>query len=57
MLLHALWGIGQLGLVTGERRYLDFAKRSWDWMLTQGTGTGWFSAASGLGRQLQRNLP
>ncbi len=43
--LHALWGIGQLGLVTGEARYLDFAKRSWDWMLTQGTGTGWFPAA------------
>ncbi len=43
--LHAVWGIADLGLVTGERRYVDFAKRCWDWMLTQGTGTGWFPAA------------
>jgi len=43
--LHALWGIADLGVVTGQARYLDFAKRSWDWMLSQGTGTGWFPAA------------
>jgi len=43
--LHALWGIAHLGLVTGEERYTAFVKRSWDWMLGQGTGTGWFPAA------------
>jgi hypothetical protein len=43
--LHALWGIAHLGLVTGQPRYVDFVKKSWDWMLTQGTGTGWFPAA------------
>jgi hypothetical protein len=43
--LHALWGIAHPGNVTGETRYLDFVKRSWDWMLNQGTGTGWFPAA------------
>jgi hypothetical protein len=43
--LHALWGVADLGLVAREPRYLDFAKRSFDWMLTQGTGTGWFPAA------------
>ena len=43
--LHALWGIAHLGIVTGESRYVDFVKRSWDWMLDQGTGTGWFPAA------------
>ena len=43
--LHALWGIEDLGVVTGEARYSDFVKKSWDWMLTQGTGTGWFPAA------------
>jgi hypothetical protein len=42
--LHALWGVARLGLVTGEPRYLTFVKRSWDWMRTQGTGTGWFPA-------------
>lgn len=43
--LHALWGIAHLGVVTGQARYVDFVKRSWDWMLSQGTGTGWFPAA------------
>ena len=42
--LHALWGIAHLGAVTGEMRYLEFVKRSFDWMLAQGTGTGWFPA-------------
>jgi hypothetical protein len=42
--MHALWGVAELGLVTGEKKYIDFAKRSWDWMLTRGTGTGWFPA-------------
>jgi hypothetical protein len=42
--MHALWGIAHLGLVTGEERYVDFVKRAWDWMLSRGTGTGWFPA-------------
>src|SRR5206468_12791187 len=42
--MHAVWGIAHLGLVTENQAYLDFAKRSWDWMLTRGTGTGWFPA-------------
>lgn len=45
MTMHAVWGIAHLGIVTGEKRYVEFAKRSWDWMLTRGTGTGWFPAA------------
>lgn len=43
--MHALWGVAHLGLVTGNMRYIQFAKRSWDWMLSRGTGTGWFPAA------------
>lgn len=43
--LHALWGLAALGVATGQARYVDFVKKSWDWMLTQGTGTGWFPAA------------
>lgn len=45
--MHALWGIAILGLVTGEARYTDFAKRSWDFMLSRGTGAGWFPALPG----------
>ena len=44
MTMHSVWGVAHLGLLTGERRYLDFAKRAWDWMSTRGTGTGWFPA-------------
>ena len=42
--MHALWGINHLGVLTGERRYVDFARRAWNWMLSRGTGTGWFPA-------------
>ena len=42
--MHAVWGIAHLGIVTHEPRYTEFAKRVWDWMLTRGTGTGWFPA-------------
>ncbi len=42
--LHAIWGIADLGVALGEPRYLDFARRSWEWMLSRGTGTGWFPA-------------
>lgn len=40
--MHAVWGIADLGIITGEEEYIDFAKRAFDWMLTRGTGTGWF---------------
>jgi hypothetical protein len=42
--MHALWGIAHLGIVLNEKKYIDFVKKSWDWMLTRGTGTGWFPA-------------
>lgn len=42
--LHSIWGVAHLGVVNGERKYLDFAERSWKWMLSRGTGTGWFPA-------------
>ncbi len=44
-ILHALWGIAHLGVVTGDTRYTQFVKRSFDWVLELGTGTGWFPAA------------
>lgn len=42
--MHALWGVSHLGIVTGESRYLEFSRRAWNWMLSRGTGTGWFPA-------------
>ncbi|MBN1553722.1 MAG: glycoside hydrolase family 127 protein, partial [Phycisphaerae bacterium] len=42
--MHGLWGVAHLGLITGRKDYLEFVKRSWDWFLTRGTGTGWFPA-------------
>ena len=42
--MHAVWGVGRLGLATGEAKYLDLAKGAWDYLLTRGTGTGWFPA-------------
>ena len=42
--MHAIWGVAHLGVITGNKTYIDFAKRAWDWMLTRGTGTGWFPA-------------
>jgi hypothetical protein len=44
-LLHALWGVAHLGSLTGQTSMLETVKRAWDWMLSQGTGTGWFPAA------------
>lgn len=43
--MHSVWGVAYLGVVTGDRKYTDWAKRVWDFFLTKGTGTGWFPAA------------
>ena len=42
--MHAVWGVAHLGVVTGNPRYINFARGVWDWMLKRGTGTGWFPA-------------
>ena len=42
--MHAVWGVARLGLATGEAKYLRPAKGAWDYLLTRGTGTGWFPA-------------
>ncbi len=39
---HAVWGVAHLGAVTGERRYLEWARRVLEFMLrTQATDYGW----------------
>ena len=42
--MHAVWGVTHLGVVTGEREYIDFSKGAFSWLLARGTGTGWFPA-------------
>ena len=42
--MHCVWGIAELGLATGGKKYIEFAKRSFDWMMSRSTGTGWFPA-------------
>ncbi len=42
--MHAVWGVADLGVVTHDQRYVDFAKGVWTFMLSRGTGTGWFPA-------------
>jgi hypothetical protein len=42
--MHTMWGLAELSLATGDRKYMDVAKKVWDFMLTRGTGTGWFPA-------------
>jgi hypothetical protein len=41
---HAVWGVAHLGVVTGDAKYSEFARKYFDWMLTRSTGTGWFPA-------------
>ncbi len=43
--LHGVWGVAHLGAVTGEMRYVEWAKKAYDYASQFGTGTGWVSAA------------
>ena len=42
--LHSIWGVAHLGVVTGKPRYVDWAKKAYDYASRFGTGTGWISA-------------
>ena len=44
--LHGVWGVAHLGVVLEEPRYLEWAKRIYDYASTQGLGTGWLAAAT-----------
>lgn len=45
--LHAMWGIAHLGVVTGNARYMEFARRIYQFMEHHGTGTGWIHEGTG----------
>jgi hypothetical protein len=42
--LHGVWGVGHLGQVLREPRYIEWAKRVYDYACTHGAGTGWIHA-------------
>ncbi len=37
-----IWGIAHLGYVTGNSRYIDWAKRAYDFVFCKGTDFGWY---------------
>ncbi len=43
--LHGVWGVGHLGQILGESRYIEWARRVYDYASTHGAGTGWVHAA------------
>ena len=43
--LHALHGIGHLGVVTHDAHYIEFCERVYKFVMTHGTGTGWIHEA------------
>jgi hypothetical protein len=44
--LHGVWGVAHLGVVQNQPRYVEWAKRIYDYATTQGLGTGWLAAAT-----------
>jgi hypothetical protein len=43
--LHGVWGVAHLGAIAKEPRYVEWAKRVYDFASRHGLGTGWVSAA------------
>ena len=39
---HAIWGVAHLGVVLGERRYLDWVQQAYEFVLANGTDYGWY---------------
>ena len=44
--LHGVWGVAHLGVAIGQPRYIEWARRIYDYATTQGLGTGWLAAAT-----------
>ena len=42
--LHGVWGVAHLGQVLRESRYIEWAKRVYDYASSHGSGTGWVHA-------------
>ncbi len=40
--------MARLGALTGNTRYLEWARKAYDWLMTQGTDWGWFPESPGV---------
>jgi hypothetical protein len=47
--MRAALGVAHLGVLTHNSRYLEWARRAYDFMITQGTDWGWFPESIGAG--------
>jgi hypothetical protein len=45
--MRAVLGVARLGLLTKNARYLDWSRKVYDWLITQGTDWGWFPEGPG----------
>ncbi len=39
---HAVWGVAHLGAVLHEARYIEWARKTYEFVLSQGTDFGWY---------------
>jgi hypothetical protein len=39
---HGIWGVAHLGTLTGNKRYLDWARRAYEFTVACGTDHGWY---------------
>lgn len=39
---HGIWGVAHLGTITGDKRYLDWTRRAYDFTVSHGTDHGWY---------------
>jgi hypothetical protein len=45
--MRAVLGVARLGALTKNARYLEWARKVYDWLMTQGTDWGWFPESPG----------
>ncbi len=45
--MRAVLGVARLGVLTKNPRYLEWARKVYDWLMTQGTDWGWFPESPG----------
>jgi hypothetical protein len=45
--MNAVLGVARLGQLSGNTRYLEWSRKVYDWLMTQGTDWGWFPESPG----------
>ena len=54
--MSAVLGVARLGQLTGNTRYLEWSRKVYDWLMSQGTDWGWFPESPGE-RRIARPAP